>query len=230
MTKRSSNARIWKLARTSMAVSRYRRPSFFQPLDLLGDQPAFGLAVPDAAHLYLFALVALGPQGLAQAALVDRDQAAGGGQDVAGGAIVALQPDDLGARKVALEAQDVVDLGPAPAIDRLVVVADHADVLPLLGQQPQPQVLRDVGVLVLVDQDVAEAVVVLGQHVGVLLEDGQVVQQQVAEVAGVQHQPRPGTSGRACLPAVAVGEVGALRRRQPVRRPAAVLPAGRSGR
>ena len=52
----------------------------------------------------------------------------GGGEDMAGGAVVALQPDDLGAGKVLLEAQDVVDLGAAPAIDRLVVVADAADV------------------------------------------------------------------------------------------------------
>jgi hypothetical protein len=50
---------------------------------------------------------------------------------MAGGAVVALEPDDLGAGKVVLEAQDVVDLGAAPAVDRLVVVADAADVLEL---------------------------------------------------------------------------------------------------
>ncbi len=47
----------------------------------------------------------------------------------AGAAVIALQADDLRAGKVVLEAQDVVDLGAAPAIDRLVVVADAADVL-----------------------------------------------------------------------------------------------------
>ena len=87
---------------------------------------------------------------------------------MAGGAVVALQPDDLGAGEVLLEAQDVVDLGAAPAVDRLVVVADAADVGRALRQQPQPQVLRDVGVLVLVDQDVAEAALVVGEHVRVL--------------------------------------------------------------
>jgi hypothetical protein len=34
-----------------------------------------------------------------------------------------------------LEAQDVVDLGAAPAVDRLVVVADAADVLRLRRRQ-----------------------------------------------------------------------------------------------
>ena len=49
---------------------------------------------------------------------------------------------------------------------------------------------RDVGVLVLVDEDVAEPALVLRQHVGVALQDGEDVQQQVAEVAGVQ-RPQP---------------------------------------
>src|ERR1700691_537773 len=52
----------------------------------------------------------------------------GGGKDVAGGAVISFQPDHLGAGKVVLEAQDVVDLGAAPAVDRLVVIADAADV------------------------------------------------------------------------------------------------------
>ena len=110
----------------------------------------------------------VGEQRLAEPALVVGDEARGGGEDVAGRAVVALQPDHLGAGKILLEAQDVVDLGAAPAVDRLVVVADAADVGRALRQQPQPQVLRDVGVLVLVDQHVAEAALVVGEHVGVL--------------------------------------------------------------
>ena len=48
---------------------------------------------------------------------------------MAGRAIVAFEADDLGAGEVVFEAQDVVDLGAAPAVDRLVVVADATDVL-----------------------------------------------------------------------------------------------------
>ena len=55
----------------------------------------------------------------------------------AGGAVIALQPDHRRAGKIVLEAQDVVDLGAAPAIDRLVVVADAAEVA-RLSQQAQP--------------------------------------------------------------------------------------------
>ena len=70
-----------------------------------------------------------------------RDQVRGGGEDVAGGAVVAFEANDLGARKIMIEAQDVVYLGAAPAIDRLVVVADAADVfegLPELSFRDAP--------------------------------------------------------------------------------------------
>jgi hypothetical protein len=59
-------------------------------------------------------------------------------------------------------------------------------ILVALRQQPQPEILRHVGVLVLVDEDVAEAAMVLLEHVGPRLEERQAVQQQVAEIAGVQ--------------------------------------------
>jgi hypothetical protein len=55
----------------------------FAGLDRVGDHPALGLAVPDAADLDLLAAGFLGPQGLAQAVLVGVDQAGGGSQDVA---------------------------------------------------------------------------------------------------------------------------------------------------
>ena len=83
-----------------------------------------------------------------------------------GRAVILLEPDDLRRREILLEAQDVADLGAPPAVDRLVVVADAAEIAMALRQQPQPQILRDVGVLILVDQDVAEALLILGEDVG----------------------------------------------------------------
>ena len=167
-----------------------------------------------------FSPVAVGPagaQGLAQPALVVADQAGGGGQNGRRRAVIGLQPDDLGAGKVAFEFQDVADLGAAPGIDRLVVVADAADILVLLGQQAQPQILGDIGVLVFVDQDVAKLPLVVGaaRRLGRILEDGQAVQQQIAEVAGVQ---RPQT--------ILIGAVELRRRgRRQSRRPRRRRPA-----
>ena len=153
-----------------------------------------------------------------------RDQMRGGGEDMAGRAIIALEPDHLGAGEIVLEAQDVVDLGPAPAIDRLVVVADHAEIARTLRQQPQPQILRNVGVLIFVHQHVAEAILVLRQHVGVLAENAQVMQQQVAEVGGVQSL-EPLLIGRIDRLAAPVGEIAALAGGNIGRHQPAVLPA-----
>src|SRR6185312_8485675 len=97
-------------------------------LDLFADPAGFLFRIPRAGDGDLLAIDILGAQRLAEPALIVGDQMRGGGEDMAGGTIVALQPDHLGAGKIVFEAQDVVDLGAAPAVDRLVVVADAAEV------------------------------------------------------------------------------------------------------
>ena len=115
-----------------------------QLLDLLADRARLFLGVPGAGDGDLLAGDVLGAERLAEPALVVRDQVAGRGENVSGRAVVPLQPDHLGAGEVVLEAQDVVDLRAAPAVDRLVVVADAADVLwaarewPRAGRHPLP--------------------------------------------------------------------------------------------
>ena len=100
-------------------------------LDLLADGARLLLRVPRRGDEDLRGVMvgAVGEQRLAEPALVVGDQVRGGAEDVRGRAVVPLEADDLGAGKILLEAEDVVDLGAAPAIDRLVVVADAADVL-----------------------------------------------------------------------------------------------------
>ena len=109
-------------------VTLVRLTCALQLLDLLADGAGFLLGIPGAGHRDFFAELVLGAQRLAEPAFVMRDQVRGGGEDVAGGAVIALEPDHFGAGKIVLEAQDVVDLGAAPAVDRLIVVADAADV------------------------------------------------------------------------------------------------------
>ena len=99
-----------------------------QLLDLLADGARFFLRVPGAGDLHLLAGHVLGAQRLAEPAFVVGDQVRGGGEDVAGASVVSLQADDFRAGKVVVEPQNVIDLGAAPAVDRLVVVADAADV------------------------------------------------------------------------------------------------------
>ena len=152
------------------------------------------------------------------------DEPRGDGEDVAARTVVALEPDHPRAGKVFFEAEDVVDVRPAPAVDRLVVVADAADVAAALRQETQPQVLDGVGVLVLVDQNVAEAALKAGEHVGVLAEKPQRFEQQIAEIDRVQRfQPRLiGGVERRAAPG---GECRRFRWGNVLRIDAAVLPA-----
>src|SRR5262249_56841198 len=56
-----------------------------------------------------------------------------------------------------------------------------------LPQQAQPQILRHVRILILVDQDVAKPRLILAQHLALLAEQADAFEQEVAEVGGVEH-------------------------------------------
>ena len=133
----------------------------------------------------MFAEFAVGAERFAEPSFVVRDQAGGRAEDVAGRAVIALEPDDLGAGEVGLEPENVVHLRAAPAIDRLIVVADAANIAVALGEQAQPEILRHVGVLILVHQHIEEALLIFFQHVGVLLKQAQILQEKIAEVGSV---------------------------------------------
>ena len=64
----------------------------------------------------------------------------------------------------------------------LVGVADHADVAVAVGEEEHHFVLGLVGVLVLVDEDVLEALAVVLEHVGVLAEELHGVGEEIVEV------------------------------------------------
>ena len=154
--------------------------------DLFADPAGLFLAVPMADEADLFALFGIGPKLFSKTSLVARDHARCGRQNMGRGAIVLFQTDHGGARKILFKPQDVAHFGPAPAIDRLVIVAHAADVLVPAREKPQPHVLGDVGVLIFVHQNVAKPALILGQHVVMGLENRDHVQEQIAEIDGVQ--------------------------------------------
>jgi len=62
--------------------------------------------------------------------------------------VVLLQADDLRFWKILLKLQNVAEVGAAPGIDRLVLVAYRAEVVPRAREQPHQFILRPVRVLV----------------------------------------------------------------------------------
>jgi len=84
--------------------------------------------------------------------------------------------------------------------------------------------LRYVGVLIFVDQDEFVAGLILPQHVGLFAEQPDALQQQIAEVGGVEDF-QPLLKRLVELEALAVGEHGGFARRHLLGRQPAVLPA-----
>ena len=156
-----------------------------QLVDLRADPAALVALVARLVGLDLLAIPLRGEQALLLALRVVAHHGVCRREDMPGGAVVLLELDHLGRRKVLLKVQDVGDVGTAPAVDRLVVVAHDHQVAVLGGEQVGDLVLHVVGVLVLVDADVAEALLVLLQHVGVVAQKLQRTHQQVVEVHGV---------------------------------------------
>jgi hypothetical protein len=87
----------------------------------------------------------------------------GGVENALGGAVILLELDDGGVGVIFLEVEDVLEVGAAPAVNGLPVVAHHADVLGGRGQEFGDLVLGMVGVLVFVDHDVLELLLVFGE-------------------------------------------------------------------
>ena len=151
-------------------------------LDALDHVTRFVVLVEGSVQADRLALAAGGPEFLAEATLVVGDQRVGGLEDAGGGAVVLFQADGFGIREVGAELVQVLDARAAPAVDRLVVVADHHQALATLGQQPQPGVLDGVGVLELIHQHMAEASLVVLEQAGVVAPQIQRTQQQLGEV------------------------------------------------
>ena len=131
----------------------------------------------------------LGPEPLRPPLAVALDHRVGGREDRLGRAVVLLELDHLRLGEVALEVEDVADVGVAEAVDRLVLVADDHQVAVLGGEQLQQAVLGVVGVLVLVDEDVAEGAAPALARLLEVLQQLDRADQQVVEVerVGLQH-------------------------------------------
>ena len=199
-----------------------------EAVDLRGDEAGLVvLVVGDIADDQL-AVAGIGPQPLLPPAGVAGDHRIGRRQDGLGGPVVLFQQNRCGAGEVAFEVFDVADGGAAEGVDRLVGVAHHAQLrwrhrVGVRGRDADEfadqDILRVVGVLVLVDHDVPETTPVVLGDLRVALQyrhrlPDQIVEVQrvggaqatlilgvhlgddAGEVVGVRFQPGDGLFGR----------------------------------
>jgi hypothetical protein len=85
--------------------------------------------------------------------------------------VVLLERDDCRARKLLREVEDVAEVRAAEGIDALRVVTDDRDIVVRTAHRPEDSGLEEIGVLILVDQQMVV-------HAGDLLGEGR---------RGVQH-------------------------------------------
>ena len=152
------------------------------PLDLADHELRLGGVARQGDQADLVLARQPAPERLAAPPQVVPDDAVGGVQDGRGAAVILLEADDLRVLEEALEREQVLDLGPAPPVDALVVVAHHADVAGGPHEVAQQVHLQAVGVLELVHQDVVELVAPVRPHVGVIADDLHGEDEEVVEI------------------------------------------------
>ncbi|MNS69804.1 hypothetical protein D3C72_1031320 [compost metagenome] len=98
------------------------------------------------------------------------NQYVGALEDAPLGAIVLFQLDELEAGEILVQQHQVLRLGTAPGVDGLIVIPHHGEAGPLADDLLHQLVLAGVGVLILIDQQVADLVLPAGPHLLVVLQ------------------------------------------------------------
>ena len=159
--KTSSNTRDCAFERYRIATSRRAPPWFIQSRMRFMTNSASSRSLNAAYSLMRSPSVPAVHRFLPSRPVLLRDQRVRRLEDVAGGAVVLLQAEHLRGRVIPREAREILDARAAPAVDGLVVVADDERRAVLARHQQRPGVLDGVRVLELVDEHVAEALLVV---------------------------------------------------------------------
>ena len=61
---------------------------------------------------------------------------------------------------------NIFDFGATPAINGLIVIADNKQVAGLTGEHSYPGILNGVGILEFIHQNLAKALLIVGQNIG----------------------------------------------------------------
>ena len=152
---------------------------------LLGHIPRLVVLIHGGVQVELLPFPRPGPQLLPLAPLVIADHGVGRLQDVPGGAVILLQADGAAAGILLLKGEDVFDGGPPEAVDGLVIIAHHAEVFVPSRQGGGQQILQVIGVLILVNEYIAEFFLVILPYIIKLLEQAHSVEDDVIKIQRV---------------------------------------------
>ena len=85
-------------------------------------------------------------------------------------AIIALQLEELGVGIAVLESKDIAYISSSEGIDRLRVISHYADIILRFGELFDNEILRIVGVLILIDQHILKNILIVAQRLRVLMK------------------------------------------------------------
>ena len=91
-------------------------------------------------------------------------------QNVLGGTVILFELDDKCVRILCFKIQDIADIGAAELVDRLVIVADNAQIPIAAGKHAHDVKLHLVGILILIHHNIAEPVLIRLQNLPVCPE------------------------------------------------------------
>ena len=124
----------------------------------------------------------IGPQLFPQALCIIGDHRVCAFQYIAAGTVVLLQAHQLAIGIVTLKILDILYLRTAPAVNGLIIITHHKQIVPLPGQQPQPGILDRVGILEFVHQDMGKALLIVLQNVRAITPQLVRTKQQLGKV------------------------------------------------
>ena len=142
----------------------------------------FAFIVAADADLDRVAVAQFRPQGFLEQLLVMCDDVVGSLQDTHCRPVVLFQFDDFQTREFIRQFFQIGDVGTAPAVNGLIVIAHRSELLAYAGELLEQLVLAGVGVLVFIDQQVAQAVLPLLGNVRMRCEQSYRQADQVVEI------------------------------------------------
>ena len=84
-----------------------------------------------------------------------------------------------------IEIQDIIDIGTTKAVYALCIVAHHANLLPLPGEQPYYLLLHLVGILILVHKHILIPLLIPCEHIRMMIKEQECIDQQIIKIHGI---------------------------------------------
>ena len=167
---------IFKAPRDIMCTVEYshaaeRNSPVVQFVDLEGNPFGFGLGVVGMMVHHGISCGQRGDQVLFDAVFILIDEGIGNRQNLRRRTVVLHHQDGSGSRKLSVEIQQILHIGPAPGIDSLVGVTDYKQVFVITAENLHQLILKEVYILKLIDHDVFQTLLPLQADFGLLPED-----------------------------------------------------------